>query len=124
VSFKCLELQHASRCFGYRFELEGKTISYCTDTGYCDAAVKLSKDADILISECALAPGITTPGWPHMNPQLAAKLAKESGAKKLVMTHFDAEQYTRSAQRTAAQSAARKVFRNSFAASDNMLITL
>jgi len=120
VRFKCLELQHASRCFGYRFELEGKTISYCTDTGYCDAAIELSKDADLLISECALAPGVTTPSWPHMNPQLAAKLAKVSGVKKLVMTHFDAAQYLTMKERAKAQAEARKVFRNSFAARDNM----
>ena len=124
VRFKCLELQHASRCFGYRFELEGKTISYCTDTGYCDAAVELSKNADILISECALAPGITTPGWPHMNPQLAAKLAKVSEAKKLVMTHFDAAMYTKLSQRKEAEKTARRIFKDTKMAVDNMRITL
>ncbi len=124
VKFRCLELQHASRCFGYRFELEGKTVSYCTDTGYCDAAIELSKDADLLISECALAPGITTPSWPHMNPTLAAKLAKEAGAKKLIMTHFDAAQYLSTKDKKKAQTEARKVFKNSAAASDGLMIKL
>src|SRR3989344_2691621 len=32
---ECLYLKHADPCFGYRLEIEGKTIAYCTDTGIC-----------------------------------------------------------------------------------------
>ena len=124
VIFRCLKLEHASTCFGYRFEIEDKVISYCTDTGYCKASVELSKNADLLISECSLAPGRTTPNWPHMNPQLAAKLAVDSKAKKLALTHFDAYEYQTLKERNAAQTQARKIFKNSTAAIDGSIIVI
>lgn len=107
-------------CFGYRLEIENKIVSYCTDTGYCDNSVELSRNADLLISECSLAPGQQTPDWPHMNPELAAKLAVESGAKKLALTHFDAAVYETMAQRKRAEKIAKRIFRNTIAAKDGM----
>lgn len=124
VTFQALKLKHASQCYGYRFKIEGKTITYCTDTGYCNNSVALSRNADLLISECSLAPGQQTPGWPHMNPELAAKLAIESGAKKLVLTHFDAEVYTTMPQRTRAEKIAKKLFLKTVAAKDGTVIEL
>jgi len=124
LRFRCLKLRHASKCYGYRFELEGKVISYCTDTGYCKAAIELSKNVDLLISECALAQGQTTPDWPHLNPQLAAKLATESNAKRLIMTHFDANEYHTLKQRKEAEKTARKIFNKCISAKDNMQLSL
>ncbi len=121
---QCLKLHHSTACYGYRLEIDDKVISYCTDTGYCKEAVELSKNADLLISECALLPGRTTPEWPHLNPQLAAKLAKEAKVKKLVMTHFDANQYKDMGQRRQAEKSAKSIFKDAKAAVDNMRITL
>jgi ribonuclease BN (tRNA processing enzyme) len=118
--FRCLKLKHVSPCFGYRFEIENKVISYCTDTGYCENAVILSRDADLLISECAFKSGRENPDWPHMNPGLAAKLAVASGAKKLALMHFDAYEYQTLRERKEAQKTARKLFKNTFSAEDNM----
>jgi ribonuclease BN (tRNA processing enzyme) len=118
--FRCLKLKHVSPCFGYRLEIENKIISYCTDTGPCKEAIELSKDADLLISECAFKSGHENPGWPHMNPELAGKLAIESGAKKLVLTHFDADEYQTLKERKQAETNARKVFKNTVAAVDGM----
>jgi ribonuclease BN (tRNA processing enzyme) len=118
--FRALELVHASFCLGYRFELEGRIISYCTDTGYCKNSVELSRNADLLISECALLSGQTSDSWPHMNPQLAAGLALESKAKRLALTHFDAALYTTMAKRGKAQADARKIFPKTFCAYDGL----
>jgi ribonuclease BN (tRNA processing enzyme) len=87
---RCLPLPHASPCFGYRFEIDGKTIAYCTDTGPCDNIVELGRGADLLITECAFRRGETSASWPHLNPETAIELAKRSGCKKLALTHFDA----------------------------------
>jgi len=119
-----LKLKHASSCFGLRMHIDGKVISYCTDTGPCRASLELAKEADILISECAFASGQENPEWPHMNPELAAKLAKDSGAKKLVMTHFDAEVYQRLEQRDEAEGKAKKIFPDSAAARDGMEVSV
>lgn len=122
--FNALPLTHSSTCFGYRLEIDGKIISYCTDTGYCKNSVELSRDADLLISECALLGGQTSNAWPHMNPQLAAKLAVESKAKKLALTHFDASLYTTMAKREKAQAQARRIFPETFSAYDGQRIDI
>ncbi|MFA5321331.1 MAG: ribonuclease Z [Smithella sp.] len=124
LKFRALELVHASRCFGYRLEIDGKAISYCTDTGYCENSEALSGNADLLISECALLGGQNSDYWPHMNPQLAAKLAVQSKAKKLALTHFDAALYTTMAKRDKAQTQAQKIFPESFSAYDGLRIAV
>jgi ribonuclease BN (tRNA processing enzyme) len=90
---ECRPLVHASPCFGYRFEIDGKVIAYCTDTGPCDNIITLGKGADLLITECAFRPGETSKSWPHLNPELAIEMAKKAGCKKLALTHFDAARW-------------------------------
>ena len=79
----CRFLVHASPCLGYRFDLDGKIITYCPDTGVCENAVLLAEDADLLIAECAHLPGEKNPAWPHLNPQDAADIARQAKAKRL-----------------------------------------
>jgi len=121
---ECRKLIHADPCYGYRFEIDGKAVAYCTDTGYCENAVKLARGADLLIAECSLKKGQKTPGWPHLNPEDALRIAGEAGAKKLALTHFDAALYTTIAKREKAQAQARKIFPESFVAYDGLSITI
>ncbi len=122
--FQSLKLRHASRCFGYRFEIENKIISYVTDTGYCQNALKLSKDADLLIAECAYLSGHEDESWPHLNPELAAKLAKEARVKQMGLTHFDANAYKDLKARSDAGIKAKAIFKNTFVAQDNLLVKI
>lgn len=117
-TFQALPLVHASKCFGYRLEIEDKIISYCTDTGYCRNSEVLCQNADVIISECAFLSGQKSDSWPHMNPELAAKLAIQSKAKKLALTHFDAALYTTMTKKQKAQAQARKIFPNTIVAYD------
>jgi ribonuclease BN (tRNA processing enzyme) len=103
-----------------RLELEGKTVTYCTDTGYCANALALAKDADLLITECAHLPGEANPHWPHFNPATAGKLALEAKAKRLVLTHFSGDRYNTKALRAMGLREAKKVFRNTMGAKDGM----
>jgi ribonuclease BN (tRNA processing enzyme)/uncharacterized surface protein with fasciclin (FAS1) repeats len=89
----CRYLRHSVPCMGYRFTFGKKTIAYCPDTGYCENAVALAADADLLIAECALRPGEESPGWPHLNPETAIRIAREAGSKRLALVHFDARSY-------------------------------
>lgn len=122
--FQALPLVHASRCFGYRLEIDDRVVSYCTDTGYCRNSEILSVNADLLISECAFLSGQKSDAWPHMNPQLAGKLAAQSKAKKLALTHFDAALYTTMAKRKKAQDHAQKIFPGTFSAYDGLSIVI
>jgi len=122
--FRALRLIHSSTCFGYRFEIDDRVVSYCTDTGYCRNLEVLSVDADLLISECAFLSRQKSDSWPHMNPQLAAKLAVQSKAKKLALTHFDASLYTTLTKREKAQEHAKKIFPQTFSAYDELKIKI
>jgi ribonuclease BN (tRNA processing enzyme) len=124
LKFRALPLVHASKCLGYRLEIEDKVITYCTDTGYCKTSEELSGNTDLLISECALPGGQTSDSWPHMNPQLAAKLARQSKVKKLILTHFDAALYTTMANREKAQAQARLIFPETICAYDGLRIVV
>ena len=95
----CRYLRHSTPCMGYRITLGKKTIAYCPDTGYCENAVVLARNADLLIAECALRPGEESPEWPHLNPETAIRIAREAGAKRLALVHFDARAYPSSEDR-------------------------
>ncbi|HEY5497787.1 MAG TPA: ribonuclease Z [Syntrophales bacterium] len=117
-------LLHASLTMGYRIELENQVISYCPDTGYCENAVHLSREAELVIAECAYQSGQGSDDWPHLNPETAAQIAKEAKAKRLALVHFDARIYPTLELRQVAERDARAIFPNTFAAVDNMEIDL
>lgn len=78
-------LPHTSESIGYRLkDKRGKVIVYSGDTEYCESLIKLSKDADLLILECSFSEKV--PG--HLYPEVIGKVAKEAGAKWLVLTHI------------------------------------
>lgn len=119
VPFTCLPLVHSIPCFGYRLTLEGKIITYCTDTGRCDHIVTLGRNADLLISECTWKQPNQFPNWPHLDPIAAAELAHQAGAKQLALTHFEAAGYTCLEDRTEAQTRAQTIFSNTRAMRDD-----
>ncbi|MCX5811915.1 MAG: MBL fold metallo-hydrolase [Proteobacteria bacterium] len=119
-----LPLLHKSLTLGYRFEVDNKIIAFCGDTGYCDNAVKLAESSDLLITECAFQSGQENAYWPHLNPETAARIAKESGAKRLALAHFDAELYKTIEDRKNAQEVARKIFPDTIASVDDMVIEI
>ena len=113
-------LRHASLTMGFRIEAAGKVIAYCADTGYCKNAVTLSHAADLLIAECAYSRGQESEEWPHLNPETAARIAREAKARRLVLVHFDALQYPSLADRAFAATAANRIFPDTIAAVDGM----
>lgn len=120
-SVSCIDLFHAYKGNGYRFELDGKIISYSGDTGICQKSIVLAKDADVLIHECSYeTPKKDT--WGHVDPTMPARLAKRAKVKKLILTHFDASIYTLLEKRVMAQRKAKKIFANTVVAKDDMFV--
>lgn len=115
------KLRHVGACYGYRVSAENKTIVFCTDTGPCKNLGLLAKEADILITESSLPPGKIDNHWPHLNPHQAAGVAKQAKVKRLILAHFDAGVYLTKKDRIVAQSAARKIFKNTLAAQDGLV---
>lgn len=126
IPFKteCRFLLHSERCMGYRYELDGKVIAYIPDTGICEKAVELARNADLIIAECSFMTGQRNMEWPHLNPEDAAQIAKEANARKLALFHFDANIYRTIQKREQAQENARKIFINTLAAVDDMEIEI
>jgi len=119
---KSLPLAHSVPALGYRFELEGRVITYVGDTGYCPNAVDLAKEAELLIAECAYRPGQEDAGWPHLNPESAARIASEAGAGRLTLVHFDARLYRTLKERKDGEAAAREIFPDTMASEDGMVL--
>lgn len=100
---ECRKLVHPAPCYGYRVEVDGRVVTFCTDTGVCDNAVTLARNADLLITECGLKSGESSPDWPHLNPQDAIGIAEKAGAKRLALQHFGAEVYRTLGDRIAVR---------------------
>ncbi len=117
-----LPMEHTSPTLGLRIIVDDKIITYCPDTGLCSNALSLARNADILIAECAYRPGEIHNSWPHLNPESAASIAKESGAKNLFLVHFDASRYKDRESRVDAEKAAQKIFPAAIACFDGLTI--
>jgi ribonuclease BN (tRNA processing enzyme) len=121
---ECRFLVHPVPCFGYRLEIDNMIITYCTDTGFCANAVLLGQQADLLITECGLLPGEQSPEWPHLNPETAIRIAKESHAKRLALMHFGAEVYKSAGDRASIKKEYDQSFPGLIVASDDLRIEL
>ena len=121
---ECRALLHSTPCFGYRIVIDGSTITYCTDTGVCDNAIRLARNADVLIAECSLKPGKKNLTWPHLNPQDAIFIAKESNVKKLALIHFDADTYKTIKERRSIQKEMGKYFPGLIVTTDDKKVIL
>ena len=85
ISTKTLE--HHGGSMGYKIRThEGKVMVYSGDTDYCDEVIDFSKNADILILECAFPDDMKMKG--HLSPVTAGKIAHKANVKKLVLVHM------------------------------------
>lgn len=68
----------------------GRKFVYCTDTVFCENAISLAQDADVLIHEATFAHQDAEMAFEkmHSTTTMAAQVALAAGVKKLMMTHF------------------------------------
>jgi ribonuclease Z len=68
----------------------GRKFVYCTDTVFCDNAVELAQDADVLVHEATFAHQDAEMAFDrlHSTSTMAAQVALMAQAKLLIMTHF------------------------------------
>ena len=71
-------------------EIQGRSFVYCTDTIFCDSAVKLSQDADVLIHESTFAHQDSEMAYErlHSTSTMAAQVALLASVNHLILTHF------------------------------------
>ena len=68
----------------------GQAFAFVMDTRICDNAFALAEGADLLVCESTYLSSEETEARErgHMTAAQAARIAKESGARRLVLTHF------------------------------------
>ncbi|MBN2567148.1 ribonuclease Z [Candidatus Woesearchaeota archaeon] len=72
------------------YVVKGRSVAYVADTGLCNGARVLAKDADLLISEATYKNDLEEKAseYRHLTALQAAQLASHAGAKRLALTHF------------------------------------
>lgn len=95
----------------------GQRFAFVMDTRLCDAAFDLARDADLLVCESTFleCDADLAERFGHLTARQAARIAAESGARRLVLTHFS-QRYGDDA--TVYLDEARQVFDDVIAADD------
>ena len=91
MTLHAFAVEHGVPSYALRTETDGATFTYSADTGPCHGVVAAAQGADLLLCEAGWAarPG-GTPAW-HMTPVEAGDLARQAGAKRLLLTHLGAD---------------------------------
>lgn len=74
----------------YSVPKRGQKMAFIMDTRFCQNAIELARDVDLLVCESTYLASESREARDHghMTATEAATIAKEAGAKKLVLTHF------------------------------------
>ena len=72
---------------GFRIAADGKVLAYTGDTGPCDYAVDLARDADLFLCEATYQDESELTFF-HLSAAQAAEHAAKAGVKRLVLTHI------------------------------------
>ncbi len=81
-------MPHPYPSYAMKFEAEGKTFVYSGDTKENDRLAPFAKDADLFLMEAALLEKDVHSSSAHLSAVEAGKIGKQSGAKKMLVTHL------------------------------------
>jgi phosphoribosyl 1,2-cyclic phosphodiesterase len=89
-------LHHPQGCLGFRIETPAGTVAYVSDTEPSDptgdrAARRLAREADVLIHDAQYSPEqlARRQGWGHSSWVEAVRVARDAGARCLLLAHHD-----------------------------------
>lgn len=77
---------HARNSIAYRFEEGRKSLVMTGDADYDEGLVELAHGTDLLVADCSFPDEMKVPG--HMTPKECARVAKEAGVKRLLLSHI------------------------------------
>jgi ribonuclease BN (tRNA processing enzyme) len=78
--------EHRQESIAYRLDAGDGAFVYTGDTEYSESVIKLARNADTLLIECAFPDDTPVPG--HLTPSGVASIASEAGVKRIVLTHI------------------------------------
>lgn len=94
LTLDCVTVEaHAARhpvpALMYRVTDGDRTLCYTGDTNTVEGLVEFARNADLLLADGLFPTAVWTEGKPHLSAAHAARLAKDAGAKRLVITHLN-----------------------------------
>jgi ribonuclease BN (tRNA processing enzyme) len=87
IEVEVIAVQHSIECYGFRFTAGGRTLGFSSDTGPCDGVMKIARDADIFLCEATW--NQSREASSHLSGREAGRIAKEAGAKRMLLTHIE-----------------------------------
>lgn len=100
--------------------VKGRKVTFIVDTKFCENAIRLARNADVLICEASYADKLQEKAelYKHLTAGQAAQIASQAGARQLIVTHFS-QRYKNTLD---IQADARTVFDNVICAEDFMKV--
>lgn len=97
---------------------KGRIVAVLGDTRFCEAAIELARDADVVVHEAtfAAAEQRLAHDYFHSTTADAAEVARRAGAKRLILTHISSRYQGEAALKLLDE--ARRVFPNTELAAD------
>jgi len=88
VEVRAFAVDHSDPGVAFRFQDPdtGGTLCYSGDTQFCDGLVEAARDVDVLVVECSFPDDREAVG--HMTPRSVVRAARESGARRVILTHM------------------------------------
>lgn len=102
---------HSPESIAYQFIEKNKILTISGDCDFDHNLIKLSKNSDLLVLECSYANDRKVKG--HLIPQECGEIAKQAGAKKLILSHL----YPTSPEGIRLKQT-KKIFKNTLLAKD------
>lgn len=89
VTLRAFAARHPVPALMLRLEAEGKTLCYTGDTNTVDGLTDFARGADLLLADGLFPEAMWAEGKPHLAAAMTAALARDAGAKRLVVTHLN-----------------------------------
>jgi ribonuclease BN (tRNA processing enzyme) len=88
ISVSFTEMDHSVPTVGSRWEASGRSLFYTGDTGPKGDWPEAARDADLMLSEAAYQERGENDYPHHLMASEAGQIARDVGARKLVLTHI------------------------------------
>ena len=88
LTLSVLPVRHPVPCYAVRYTAGGKSFCYTGDTNTCEGLTAWARDCDLLLADACFTDAQWAENKPHLSARLAARMARDAGARRLVLTHF------------------------------------
>ena len=89
VTLQVYPARHPVPAVMLRLEADGRTLCYTGDTNVQDGLADYARGADLLLADGLFTTALWQENKPHLSAVHAAEMAREAGAKRLVITHLN-----------------------------------